>query len=104
MAHWTGEEIDALDRMAAKGCTLEQICTVLKSRTSDAINSMASKRGLSLAGKKPEIDYAAFERILSLPCESLKLYPGSFVNSPGPAAIFSCKVPSAPRPATSQGI
>jgi hypothetical protein len=53
-----------LKKLATRGCVVTEIQAVLKSRSFDAINNKAHKMGLSLGGRKPEIDQAAFQQLM----------------------------------------
>jgi hypothetical protein len=61
---WSPEEEDILKKLATRGCVVTEIQAVLKSRSFDAINNKAHKMGLSLGGRKPEIDQAAFQQLM----------------------------------------
>ena len=63
MAYWSNQEKDILKQMAERGFMTPDIMRVLK-RSKNSIDIMASKMGLSLAGKKPEIDMDEFARLM----------------------------------------
>lgn len=62
---WTDKEKDILKKMAEKGRTAKEVITVLKSRSTRAINCQAAVMGLSLQEREVEIDEAAFRKIMA---------------------------------------
>lgn len=63
---WTEEEKGALKKLAEAGCLMPDILKVFPYRSENSISKMASHLKLNLCGKRPEIDFKAFERLMKL--------------------------------------
>lgn len=60
---WTKKEVEILKAMASAGKTLEEVMSVLKSRSEHGIIFKAAHLGLNFT-TRPVCDFAAFERLM----------------------------------------
>jgi hypothetical protein len=60
---WTKKEVEILKAMAAAGKTVDEVLSVLKSRTKHGVVTKAEHMGIKLT-PKPVFDEAAFKRIM----------------------------------------
>lgn len=62
---WTKKEIEILKIMAEAGKSVDEVLTVLKSRTDSAVLGKAERLGITFT-PKPEFDEAAFKKIMGM--------------------------------------
>jgi hypothetical protein len=62
-AFWKDQELDILKEMVEAGRSLQEIMSVLKSRTAEGIRNQMDSKGLSFS-REPEIDMEAFKKIM----------------------------------------
>jgi len=66
-AYWSKKELDALKKLIGLGCTLKEMQTVLKGRSSEAIRLKAAKSfGHSFAKVPQEIDEEQLRALIAL--------------------------------------
>jgi hypothetical protein len=62
-AFWKDQELDILKEMVEAGRSLQEIMSVLKSRTAEGIRNQMDSKGLSFS-REPEIDMETFKKIM----------------------------------------